>query len=235
LGVAKVGKNLVYATKRYPGRHSHERPGGRLMLSILVVSVIVITFLFFYFAPRPLDDSFIYYLIGWLVFGSLAVYKQAKNVMAHRLVSSMLKKWGEAYYIYEFPPDWPVQRLLANIVLRLKGQGYRVRRIEVPRDIDVSELAFEQVVDAFRVEPVMKELYVLDTRSLNPIIKPGTGLASMGPARRVGAFMIRPVEKEIFTEEYDPLVKVTGNVLWDHEVDLIRSGHPSSIPKEYWE
>jgi hypothetical protein len=228
-----VGKNLVYVTKRYPGRHSHERPGGRIMLTIIGGTMVAIAVGFLIVVPDPLGH--VWYLIGWVAMGTLAIYWKARNVMAHKLVGSMVRRWGEGYYIYELPPDWPVRELLASIVLRLKKRGFRVHRVQVPREIDVPELGFEQVVDAFRVEPGGKAIYVLDTRSWNPMIKTGGMLSSWGPAQRVNAFLIRPVETDIFTEEHDLPVKVTGNVLWDHDVDRVRSGHPTSIPKEYWE
>ncbi len=228
-----MSKNLVYATKRYPGRHSHERPGGRVLLVVVVATVVGVLVITAAAGVSPLD--YFWHIVGLLVVGTYGIYRKARNVMAHRLVSSMLQKWGDGYYIYEFPPEWPVREILAGIVLRLKRRGYRVHRIEVPVDIDVPELGFERVVDAFRVEPGGKELYVLNTRSWNPRIRTGGPLSSWGPAQRVNAFLIRPVEKEMFVEEYDVLVQVTGNVLWDHDVDRTRAGHPTSIPREYWE
>ena len=228
-----MGKNLVYVSKRYPGRHSHENPEGRVLLTVIVATIIAIAIGFVIIVPDPVGH--IWYLIGWVAAGAFVAYKQAKKVMAYKMVGSMVRTWGEGYYIYEFPHDWPVRQLLANIVLRMKRRGFRVHRIEVPREIDVPELGFEKVVDAFRIEPGGKAIYVLDTRSWNPTIKTGGAASSWGPAQRVNAFLIRPVTTDIFTEEHDLLVTITGNVLWDHDVDRVRSGHRTSIPKEYWE
>jgi hypothetical protein len=213
-------KKSALQTKRYPGVASIPQPNlSRRLMAVVYVWFILSVMLMS--LVSSVGDFIVLLVIiicvtTPLAWGAVTLYEKYDY-------SRRLRKWRAEHYTYTIRGDWPILELLKKVIERLQRRGYFVISTREDRVPEALKVRYERFLGGYHIMPGNRRIFVLVTMTI----------VNKRNMEKAPAFsiIILPIAKP-FNEDEDPVVDIVGGVLWDHEVDLMRQGLPSTIPPE---